>query len=228
MRLKILSGLIFLICPFISIYAQTSAQGNWLIYLGSQSFHKKWNWHNEIQYRNYNVLGDLEQLLLRTGIGYNLSENNNNVLAGYAFIHTERYASGNPPKIGSNEHRLYQQYIYRHALKRIFIQHRYRFEQRFLADDFKLRLRYFLAVNIPINHAVLSKDTWYLSAYNEVFIQPKSTAFDRDRIYGALGYVINKSVRLELGYMTQLLESPNKNRSQWQLLFFNNIPISKL
>ncbi len=60
--------------------AQKTDLGNWFIYSGNQKINTKWNWHNEVQYRNFNFAGDLEQLLLRTGLGYNLSENNNNVL----------------------------------------------------------------------------------------------------------------------------------------------------
>jgi len=70
------------------MHAQESAIGNWLMYLGNQKINNRWNWHHEIQYRNYNFVGDLEQLLLRTGIGYNLSANNNNLLLGYTYIHT--------------------------------------------------------------------------------------------------------------------------------------------
>ncbi len=71
--------------------AQDSDFGNWLIYIGSKKLNSKWNLHHEIQYRNYNAIGDLEQLLLRTGIGYNLTENNNNLLLGYGFIASENY-----------------------------------------------------------------------------------------------------------------------------------------
>ena len=35
--------------------------------------------------RDARIIGDLEQLVLRTGIGYNLTENNNNVLLGFAY-----------------------------------------------------------------------------------------------------------------------------------------------
>ena len=59
-----------------SAFAQESNLGNWLIYIGSKKINSKLNLHHEIQYRNYNALGDLEQLLIRTGLGYNLSENN--------------------------------------------------------------------------------------------------------------------------------------------------------
>ena len=69
-------------------YAQKTDIGNWFIYFGNQQIDKKWSWWNEVQYRNYNFAGDLQQLLLRTGISYNLTENNNNVLLGYGFIKT--------------------------------------------------------------------------------------------------------------------------------------------
>src|SRR5215468_8602340 len=78
--------------------AQKSDIGNWFIYFGNQAMNKKWNWWNEVQYRNYNFIGDLQQLLIRTGIGYNLSESNNNVLLGYAFIYSENYPSDTSDK----------------------------------------------------------------------------------------------------------------------------------
>ena len=71
--------------PF-TLYAQKTDVGNWFIYFGNQKINNRWNWHNEVQYRNFNFIGDLQQLLLRTGIGYNLTENNNNILLGYGFI----------------------------------------------------------------------------------------------------------------------------------------------
>lgn len=60
-------------------YSQKSEIGNWFVYFGNQKINRNWNWHNEIQYRNYDFIGDTNQILLRTGIGYNLTENNNNV-----------------------------------------------------------------------------------------------------------------------------------------------------
>ena len=78
--LKILYTLLLLL-PFQAA-AQESETGNWMMYFGNQKLSDRWNWHNEIQYRNYNFAGDLEQLLFRTGIGYNLSANNNNLLLG--------------------------------------------------------------------------------------------------------------------------------------------------
>ncbi len=78
----------------VSSFAQDSDLGNWLIYIGGNKMGERWNLHHEIQYRNYNFIGDLEQLLIRTGVGYNLSENNNNVLLGYGFIRSVYFING--------------------------------------------------------------------------------------------------------------------------------------
>ncbi len=67
-------ALTFLLVLPVFVNAQDSDLGNWLIYIGNKKLNSKWNIHNEVQYRNYNAIGDLEQLLIRTGVGYNLSE----------------------------------------------------------------------------------------------------------------------------------------------------------
>ena len=82
----------------LNLVAQESDFGNWLIYFGDKKISNKFNWHHEVQYRNYNFIGDTEQLLLRTGIGYNLSEKNNNILLGYGFIYSEPYIKNTDEK----------------------------------------------------------------------------------------------------------------------------------
>ncbi|REH00361.1 DUF2490 domain-containing protein [Flavobacterium aquicola] len=220
-RIQLLS---FLVVFFISANgnAQDSDVGNWFLYFGNQKINNRWNFHNEVQYRNYNFAGDLEQLLLRTGIGYNLSENNNNVLLGYAFVHSEPYIAGTDDKLKTDEHRIFQQFITKQQFGRVNIQHRYRFEQRFIEDDFKMRVRYFLSLNVPINKKEMDKNAIYASAYNEIFINTEPSYFDRDRIYGGLGYCFSKSLKMEVGVMSQVLQ--NSSRTQFQIMLFNSLP----
>lgn len=218
--------IIILIQMFTNITnAQKTDIGNWFIYIGNHKVNNKWNWWNEVQYRNYNFLGDLQQLLLRTGIGYDLTENNNNVLLGYGFINSKGYTPNSDTKTGIKEHRIYQQFITRQNFGRVFIQHRYRIEERFLPDDFQMRFRYFLSFNIPVNNKTMTEKTVYVSTYNEVFLNIQNSVFDRNRLYGALGYIINKDLRAEVGFMAQTLE--NINRNQFQLVLFNNLPFNR-
>ncbi len=218
-------GILLLFSINCICFAQKTDIGNWFIYFGNQKINKKWNWHNEVQYRNYNFIGDINQLLLRTGIGYNLSENNNNILLGYGFIHTERYLANGKDKVATNEHRIYQQFITRQNFNRVFVQHRYRIEERFLPNDFQMRFRYFLSLNVPLNHKTMTKNTLYASAYNEIFLNGQFAIFDRNRLYGAIGYVVNKNVKVEAGFMAQTLQSQNRN--QFQIVVFNNLPLNK-
>lgn len=205
----ILSLLLFIFSA--SLNAQDSKLGNWFQYFGSKQINEKWNWHNEGQYRNYNFIGDLEQLLLRTGIGYNLTENNNNLLFGYGFIRSENY---NPDGSKSvvNEHRTFLQFITKQSINNTILQHRYRFEQRWIESDFKLRLRYFLGLNIPFKKAPIQDGDFYLSIYNEIFLNTEGNVFDRNRLYGALGRKFSPKLKMELGYMNQFLGKSNRDQ----------------
>jgi len=207
-----------LVLPFYAI-SQNSNLGNWLIYIGNKKLDSKWNIHNEVQYRNYNAVGDLEQLLLRTGLGYNITKNSN-LLLGYGYILSENYIGDSDKKISVNEHRIFQQFTTKQSIGKVSLSHRYRFEQRFVEDDFKLRLRYFLGVNIPLQYREDGKNPLYLSMYNEVFLNIESSVFDRNRVYGGLGYKFSKNLRLELGYMNQFFEV--SGRDQINLIAFVN------
>lgn len=202
------------------VFSQNSDFGNWLMYFGNKKINKKFNWHNEVQYRNYNAIGDLEQLLIRTGVGYNLTENNNNVLLGYGFIWSQNYDGISDDKINVLEHRIYQQFITKQSIDRVQLQHRYRFEQRFIAKDFKMRFRYFLGINIPLNNKEMTDKTAYVSLYNEIFLNSERDVFDRNRLYGGVGFKLNKTFRFEMGYMNQFLNGGN--RDQFNIMTFIN------
>ncbi len=194
-------------------FAQPSDLGNWLIYIGNKQINSRWNWHNEIQYRNYNAIGDLEQLLLRTGVGYNITKNNNNVLFGYGFINSQNYLPNTNEKASLNEHRIFQQFITRQDIGRFKLQHRYRFEQRWIENqDLKFRFRYFLALNLLLNNSDMTDKTAYLSLYNEIFLNHEGNVFDRNRLYGGVGFKLNKIARFELGYMNQFLSGGNRDQ----------------
>ncbi|WP_248724418.1 DUF2490 domain-containing protein [Seonamhaeicola sp. ML3] len=202
-------------------FSQDSDLGNWLIYIGNKKLNNKWDLHHEVQYRNYDAIGDLEQLLLRTGLGYTFNEGKSNVLLGYGYILSENYLDNLDTKVSVNEHRIFQQFISKQNVGSIGLTHRYRFEQRFIEDVFKMRFRYFLAIKVPFKTKAQEDSKFYISAYNEIFLNTKSSIFDRNRVYGGLGYTVSKSLRLELGYMNQFFET--SGRDQVNVIAFVNI-----
>ena len=203
---KAVLALAFLLVS-LTAKSQNSGLGDWLIYIGSKQLNEKWNLHHEIQYRNYNAIGDLEQLLIRTGLGYNIGSRSN-VLLGYGYINSENFTGNGDDQRTVEEHRIFQQFITKQNIGSVTLQHRYRFEQRFVESDFKTRFRYFLSLNIPFQ----KESKYYLSAYNEIFLNGESNVFDRNRIYGGLGYKVSKGVKVELGYMNQVFETSSRDQ----------------
>ena len=212
-----LAALLWVMLP-LHVFSQDSNLGNWLIYIGNKKLNSKWNVHHEIQYRNYNAIGDLEQLLIRAGLGYNIATNSN-LLLGYGYIASENYIDHTDAKNNINEHRIFQQFTTKQKVGIINLSHRYRFEQRFIEGNFKMRLRYFLSANIPLNNKDLVSKTWYILAYNEIFLNTESAVFDRNRIYGGLGYKLNPNLNLEFGYMNQVFEISSRDQLNIILLF---------
>lgn len=213
-----------LLLPFF-LKSQESKVGQWYVYFGNLKLSQKFSLWNEVQYRNYNLAGDLEQLLLRTALTYTPAGYNCSFSQGYAFVASENY-SGTVKK-QTEEHRIYQQIIFRQNYGRFFIQHRYRMEERFFPAQklFKVRYRYFLSLNVPFNKKTIEPKAVYLSLYNEIFIGNNPSYYDRNRIYGALAYCFSKSVRVEAGAMTQILSA--SHRSQGMLTLFWSPDISK-
>ena len=60
----------------------------------------------------------------------------------------------------------------------------------------------------------------YISFYNEIFLNGQSKVFDRNRLYGGLGFKLNKYLKFEIGYMNQFFE--NSSRDQLNLITFFN------
>jgi Protein of unknown function (DUF2490) len=215
---------------FVTFYitdckAQKTKTGTWFSYVGNNAFNNKLNLWTDIQYRNYNVVGDLQQFIFRTGIGYNLTENNNNILLGYAFVHTENYLANKVDKINTIEHRIFQQFITKQNFGKIYLQHRYRIEERFLQNNFQWRFRYSLSLNVPLNSKKIEANTWYAATSNEIYLNKMQPIFDRNRLYAGIGYFFNTYIKAEVGFMAQSLEKTNRN--QLMINFTNNLPLHK-
>lgn len=198
-------------------FAQPHPYGNWLIYFGNAKISEKWSIWHEVQVRQYELVGEMEQLMLRTAINYHTT-GNTWLSQGYARVGSWRYRPGSNIRDAAWEHRLYQQILLRQQLKNVFITHRYRLEERFLPDQFQLRFRYFLSVNVPLNKPKMEKGAVYAATYNEVFLRRPGPTFDRNRLYGGLGYVVDAGTRFEVAWMEQQYE--NRRRGQLQFVMF--------
>ena len=196
--------------------------GAWYMYFWNTTIKQStWGFQGDVQYRNWNALGDLEQLLLRGGVTYSPKDAGIKFTAGYGNIQTGKYGSSNET---SMEHRIYQEALFPQTIgQRFHLNHRIRYEQRFVdGQDFRTRYRYNLFVNVPLNNTKIVAKTVYLALYNELFMNGQRNIgnnrtvqlFDRNRLYGALGYAIKKQMRIQLGLMRQTNDIYGKNQTQ--------------
>lgn len=225
-KIALLPFLIVLLTP-LSSQAQINPDktGAWYMYFFNTTFNdSQWGLQGDIQYRNWNKGGDLEQLLLRGGLTYQPKEANIKFTLGYANITSGVYGDD---KSTTSESRIYQEALFPSQFgKRFYATHRFRYEQRFVENqDFRTRFRYNLFLNIALNKATMEKNTVYLALYNEIFINGERgigngntvEIFDRNRFYVALGYMINNDLKVQLGGMRQSTDQWSKNQLQLSL-----------
>jgi hypothetical protein len=222
--------LTFVIITF-SLFAQKQGNaqidedklGAWYMYFFNTTFKESsWGVQGDIRHRNWNIAGDLEQLLLRGGITYKPKNIVVKLTLGYGNITTGSYGSDNSTSASS---RIYQEVLFPVQFgNRIYTNHRFRFEQRFVENqNFRTRYRYNLFLNIALNKAAMEDKTLYLALYNELFINGQRNIgngnsvelFDRNRSYAALGYMIKKGLKIQLGMMRQTTNNWSKNQLQF-------------
>ena len=220
-RAKALALLIILGPP--SLHATDPPQdfGTWYAHFGTVRLNDEWSVHLENQYRAYNLGTDIEQILNRAAINYHVPDTSWIVSGGYAYIYSEPILGPAPDDQGSvDEHRLFQQLIYRHNLERLFFTHRLRLEQRWIEQELDWRFRYFLGCQIPLNREDLSPGSIYASLYSEQFLNLQGHAFDRNRLYAGLGYVVSPDVRFEAAFMRQALREWSESPDQFVFSLF--------
>ena len=205
----------FLLVSFVSMnifsaksqVIDESKMGAWYMYFFNTSHEKsKIGFQGDVQYRNWNIAGDLEQLLLRGGVTFKPEKANIKFTLGYGNITTGAFGEDNST---INESRIYQEALFPTKIgERFYLNHRLRYEQRFVEEQsLRTRYRYNLFVNVALNQKEMKEKTIYLALYDEIFINgtgmPGQSIFDRNRAYIALGYVLKKGMKFQLGIMNQ-------------------------
>jgi hypothetical protein len=190
--------------------------GQWLMYFGDNKLNDRWGLHTEVQLRNYLLSNTVEQSLFRFGGNYYLNKISM-LTAGYAFVYTEP-SHENIDGITFREHRVWEQLILRHKTDNVFIEHRYRLEQRFIENidtdtrQYDDRIRYRLQVLFPLYVVSPRLRYLFINGYNEIFMnlgrELSGQIFDRNRLYFAIGVQMSPKLNFQLGYLNQVISVP--------------------
>lgn len=189
-----------------SFWGAIQGQGSWT----TQEPMKQWQWWMEAQGRFSNDASRLGQSLVRPGIGYTLNQQFS-VWLGYAWVMTDPKGRDE-----TNEHRIWQQLIWKKQTPLGNLMTRTRLEQRFLdnGNDTGWRFRQFIKYTHPVY-----TDHVYLSVWDEVFVNINSTdwgahsGFGQNRVFAGLGFFLDQQrhFRFELGYINQLVDNRGRN-----------------
>lgn len=175
----------------------------------------------EYQWRRENFVTDWQQSLLRTGIQRHFTKNFSAML-GYGWIVSFPYGDY-PGRFSFPEHRIFEQATWTEKLGRVAMNHRFRLEQRWLGQldptsatkhikgyAYLNRIRYQLKATIPFNGNTVDNKEFYCSPYDELFIgfgkNVQQNVFDQNRFGLLFGYQMSDAVRLEMGYLNQILQ----------------------
>lgn len=227
---------IFLLSFFQITWAQNSRlttrnKIGWYNYFGTFKISDKFSLHTEYQWRRNNFIKNGQQNLLRVGLNYNF---NPSMLfrVGYGWIETYPYGDIPINGLGRSfvEHRIFEMIQLRHKEGLLDLSHRFMLEQRFVGrysspdvvkeDEFPLlnRFRYMFRLQFPLTGKVVEYHTTYMAFYDELFIgfgkNVKENIFDQNRMGILLGYQFNKALRLEAGYLHQILQLGREVNSQ--------------
>jgi len=195
----------------------------WLAYNGTIKINKKWGIHTELQLRRDRVVSKPKQNLYRTGINFSLN-NKVSFRAGYALAETYNYGDIPINNLGKQftEHRTFQMATLNDKSGIFEFSHRFILEQRWIGrysstalskeDEFVYwnRLRYMFRTNIPLKGKAISDETPYLAVYDEILIgfgkNVNENIFDQNRLALLFGYRFSPKLRIEGGYLNQVVQ----------------------
>ena len=196
----------------------------WYTYNGDHKLTRRWAIHTEYQWRRIGLIQTWQQSLARVGVVRTLNEK---VKLGGGYTYFVTFPFGRYPQAENGtpypEHRLHQDITLTESYGRLELSHRFRLEQRWLANqpdgvnprritgwDFQNRVRYQVAATIPLKGATVDDGEWYLNFFDELFIgfgrKVGQNIFNQNRLSGGVGYRVSNGFRLELNYLNQVLQ----------------------
>lgn len=147
------------------------------------------------------------QYYFQTSPIYKYSPNLNFVFLGYIYQRTNPFSENS-----SNENRIFQQVVY--GKDTIFgrLTQRMRFEERFIHNTaldttpLSTRLRYQIALLIPLKGKELDNGEFYFNAYNEFYFSltgARNAFYSENWSYAGIGYQTRLYGRIEMGPLIQ-------------------------
>jgi long-subunit fatty acid transport protein len=211
----------------VHLQAQTNEASGWFFLSHTQKLADKWSYMTDVQIRSSSHFKYLQNILLRPGLLYQLTDQQS-LGIGYTYFAT--WDRSEMPCTFEPESRIFEQYVYKSKGGRLALNNRLRFEQRFIqkteATIFARRLRYQIQARFQLTCDSEFATGLYVNLQNEIFLNVQNQDeinnhfFDQNRLYLGMGYRVIKEFEVELGYYYryQILEDSRLNENIIQLM----------
>lgn len=202
-----------------NLFAQMEEKlGSWYIYNGFLNFTPKVELFFETQLRTYEPVSNSQIFFIRPYLSYNFTPNFQLGL-GQEYHVSWTYNENSENKVKSNEYRTTLQGMLFQKVDRVTIQHRYRYEFRFLDQKGNQRTRYRIQLNIPVTNEKVEKGVLFTTIGGELLVDTqKELKLSQTRLYAMVGYQFTNSLNFQFGYMNISFPSqPSSKRLQFLL-----------
>ncbi len=187
------------------VWGNITATGNWGFINPANPTLKKLRWWAEGQGRFGDNASHFSQSLIRPGLGYQLTDTTS-IWVGYAWAPTTAPFAKKP----FDEHRVWQQVLWRDKFSFGTVQARSRLEERTaseLGNGVGMRYRQLLKLSVPLSFApgfsYVIQDEVFV-ALNTVDWIPRR-GIDNNRFFTGIAYAITKEITGEIGYMNHYI-----------------------
>jgi hypothetical protein len=229
-KLNLWGIVVLLVCS--SMYAKADEPdsyplGAWYIYNGFFNFSPTFELFVESQLRTWEVFDDPQVFFFRPYFNFNVAKNFQAGL-GLEYHMNWPYPGGDGSSVSgdrTDEFRTTIQAMLFQSVGRVSIQHRYRYEFRFLDEKGKQRTRYRIQLAIPLTKPKIEKGTLFATLGNEIMMNTQpDLSISQNRTYVYLGYQFTPLLNFQFGYMYLAFPSgPGQHRLHFFLthkLFF--------
>ena len=186
--------------------------GFWTEIVGNTRISEKWSIPATAILQQYKFLDQVEFLLLRAGLTYDLSETTA-VTFGYDYISSETFSEGEPKL----QHRLWEQLLWSIRYSDLAVSHRYRLESTWTSNIPGNALSHRMRYRLRLQHKLYRN--LYATAFDEIFINIGRPYFNNNRLHLGLGYIFHPDLRLELGYLKLHFDPAHFDRVRIGLIF---------
>ncbi len=210
-NLKYLSVVLLIFCYCQQGFATTKRDfQTWFNLTTTGNFNKESKAFSRFKYwlEGQERIGDnssrSSQEMLRTGLGYSLTDNTS-LWLGYGWIHTSAPFTSTP----FSENRIWQQLLWTKTNDFLTFTSRTRLEQRFLENNLKIAYRARQLAKLIVPLKMISKvsfvSTEELFWHQNNFAGRNTKGFDQNRFFIGLGYQLYPKTTTEIGYMNQYI-----------------------